>query len=419
MPSTLLTPNKLRVTNNPDYIGIPANMLTLQGTIYEDFENSTDWTAGGSGSVSNDTTNFKTGTQGVKLTAASGVVANMVKTVNWDLSGSWERASVSFRLNDDYVKYSNDSIFIKLSNDTTFTNYFRCWIGYNNLQKFPGWITLTFHKDHFSAVNAATWASSIIRVRFECPSVAGNTPSITYDNLKFGVKSIPAVILRFDDGYTSTYTKAHAYMKKYNMRGMVSVDTSAVGTGNHLTIPQLQELDLAGWSMANHTNAATDLTTLSEANQESQILGGKTALLGWGLSKAVNYLVYPSGTYNADTLTAMTNLGVLTGQTTIGPTGTGVPNIGLPFDNPLTLPSNSVTSSTSLATVKGYVDRGIVGGYVECLHFHDIGGSGQMTEANFQLLIDYIYSKWKAGLVYPITIDDFYKLSQGSVRILR
>jgi hypothetical protein len=40
-----------------------------------------------------------------------------------------------------------------------------------------------------------------------------------------------------------------------------------------------------------------------------------------------------------------------------------------------------------------------------------------MTFANFYALIDYIATKWRAGLIHPITIDDYYNLSLGPVTI--
>jgi hypothetical protein len=407
---------RMQIINRDDTILLPKNLIVNSGTLYEDFESSTDWTAGGTGaSVANDTTNYKTGSQSVALTASDAANATMTKTVNWDLSGNWDRMVFYYRLNNPVAEYAG-SIFIQLSNDSSFTNYLRCWHASGEYKR-SGWNTMTLHKSHFGVVAAGTFANPIIRVRFVCKGAAGKTPSISFDSLYFGVKSIPAVLLRFDDGNNSQYT-IFQNIKSHNFHAQIAVDTHLTDGANYCKSYQLCEMDASGWAMSNHTNSDIDLTTLSEANQETQISGGKTALTGWGLSRCADYLVYPSGKSNADTETACTNLGVKTGQTTnSSQQAVGDVAIGYPFYQMWGMPSNGVTSSMSLATWQAYIDRAIVGGYVMPFHFHDIGGSGQWTAGTFYQAMDYLIAK--KDLIYPITIDDFYNLSLGPVRIPR
>jgi peptidoglycan/xylan/chitin deacetylase (PgdA/CDA1 family) len=398
------------------YITLPQNLLINPGTLYENFEVATDWTAA-NGSVSDDTTNYRTGLQSVKLTASSGATPTMIKTVNWDLSGNWDRLILYYRMNDVYTDYSNNSMTLSLSETTDFSKYYRAWHAYNNMSKIGGWCTFTVNKaDMLVGAGSPSWNNPIIRIRVTFGAATGKTSSVSFDGLYFGIKSIPAVIFRFDDGYVSQYSTAFQYCKSHNIRGEVAVDTSKLNTAGYLTTSQVQEMDAAGWSMVNHTNAATDLTTLSEAEQESQISGGKTALQGIGLTRCADYLVFPSGGSNVDTGTAMVNLGVKTGQTTNSARlSSGQMLIGHPFLQILQIPGNGVDSSITLAAWESWIDLAIAGGYIMPCHFHDIGGSGQWTATTFQSAVDYLISK--KDLIYPITIDDYYNLQSGSIRI--
>lgn len=124
----------------------------------------------------------------------------------------------------------------------------------------------------------------------------------------------PSTVITFDDGYTSTYTIAYPYMENKGMVGTVFVIPSLVGTAGFMTLAQLTELHEAGWTIANHTYDHLDLTTLTEAQQEAEILNGKNWLIVNGFTDGSNFLAFPFGTQNADSITALTNLGIAIGR---------------------------------------------------------------------------------------------------------
>jgi peptidoglycan/xylan/chitin deacetylase (PgdA/CDA1 family) len=409
-----------RYKGNPvadcNLVMLPQNLLTSPGTLIEDFGAATDWTASNC-TVADNTTEFRTGTQSVKATSNSASQSTITKTVNMDMSGAWERFTVWFYLHDPIADYGTNSILIYFSNNSGATNAFRQWISPINITS-GRWLAMHFHKSDFALVGSGDWASAIIRIQFRFTAASGKTPSISFDSVYTGVVGIPAVILNFDDGYIEQYNNCFAYMKPLGIRGTLWSDTHNIDQANMITSAELLEMDAAGWVIGNHTNSATDLSGLSEANQETQILGGKTALLGLGLSKGVNYLDFPSGGYNTDTNTAMANLGVLAARTTKPSLGsTGVQKLALPFGDILHTPSNTTTGQ-SIATLIGFVDNAISYKYILSLHLHEVGGA-DLSIANFQTLMDYIYTKWKAGLITPITIDDYYKLTLGPVKVPR
>jgi hypothetical protein len=390
---------------------LPQNLLINPGTLYEDFETAGDWTAA-SGTCAANTSQFKTGTQSMKLSTNSGATATMTKTVNLDLSGDWQSLDIWLYIHNSTFTDYGGSILLYLGNNSGLTNALRAWIGTNQILT-TGWHCLHIGKSDFNVVSAGTFASPIIRVQVRVQGATGKVAEVSFDSLYIGINRIPAVWLRYDDGYSSQYT-CFQYMKPLGIRASVSVQTNL----SNISAAQYQEMDAAGWCMANHTNATTDLTTLTEAQQETQILGGYNALVAAGLPKGAKYLVYPSGNSNIDTDIAMANLGMLNGQGAgTNTTAQGFRMIALPYAPTSKIIGIAITSSTSVATFKGYIDLAINCGYIMQLYFHDVGNTGQMTQANHNLCMDYIYTKWKSGLIYPITADDFYKLSLGPVKV--
>jgi len=176
-------------------------------------------------------------------------------------------------------------------------------------------------------------------------------------------------------------------------------------------------MDVAGWCVANHSDTATALNTMSEADQETHLTTAKTSLEANGLTRASKHVAYPGGdAWNADTLTAMTNLGLLSGRT-IQESYFVLQGWA---DNQR-LPSRALATSAptvSLATAKTYIDAIKTRGAVMPLYIHDLidsPSSIDWTPADFKALVDYTVQQ---GVVC-LTIDDFYQLQSGPVTIPR
>lgn len=356
---------------------------------------------------------YKTGTQSIKITSNSGANAYMTKTVNWDLSGSWNSLQFWFYVhNETLTDYGND-VYIWLSNDSGFTNYFKSgfMVGLIRTGK-PGWRAFVVPKSYFNTAGSPSWANPIVRVRFGFTAATSKVAEISFDDLVIGAVHIPAIIVCFDDGYASQYT-AFQYMKNFNMRGNIANNTGLT----LISAAQYREVEAAGWAVCNHTNSSTDLSTLSEAEQEANINGGKNDMIADGLSVGLNYLIYPSGGFNADTLTACTNTGMVIGRVTghfDKTVGGGTPI--LPSAEFFQVQSQGLSLST-VAEAETLLDNGITDGMVMTFHWHNFGEAGQWTLQNFYDFVDYVRIKILAGQLYAITYDDYYKLTIGSINI--
>lgn len=221
----------------------------------------------------------------------------------------------------------------------------------------------------------------------------------------------PAVCIQFDDALTSHYTEAFAYMNPLGMKASCYIIPPPY---RQLTEAQMVEMDAAGWDMCNHTTSPAQLDTLTLEEQETALTGGKTYLDGIGLSRCSSHVTYPSGAYNADTLTAMANLGMLTGKTELKE---GREKMYYHAANPLLWTVFSHNASYTDAYYIDYLQAAQASNQVAMIVFHAIVASGasgnQSNRANFRAIIDWIH----ASGMPVLTVSQMYALLSGSIEI--
>ena len=155
--------------------------------------------------------------------------------------------------------------------------------------------------------------------------------------------------------------------------------------------------------------AHIDLSTLSLSDQQAALLGARNALIAHGMSN-VDYVAYPFGGYNADTLTVMANLGMRSGRTLLDF------NIVLPLTNPYEIAQGTIYQDTPLAKVRHWMDIAIDRQEILVLMLHDISTTPTIYGWSldwFHTLVDYCIQK----RIPFITMDDLYRLQSGSITI--
>ena len=127
--------------------------------------------------------------------------------------------------------------------------------------------------------------------------------SITPDELYSGLNGefeLPPkpVLITFDDGYVDNYTNAFPILKYYGMRATIFVIPAFVGKyDNYLTWEQLREMEENGITVESHTMNHYKLEELPDDEIRSELLNSKQ-LLEEKLGHPVEFLAYPTGTYN-------------------------------------------------------------------------------------------------------------------------
>jgi peptidoglycan/xylan/chitin deacetylase (PgdA/CDA1 family) len=200
-------------------------------------------------------------------------------------------------------------------------------------------------------------------------------------------------------------------MQPRNVRGTGYNVTDWVGGVNRVSWAQLQEMYSNGWTIGNHTKAHIDLTSLSLDSQTTALLDARNAFNDHGLFN-VDYVNYPmSGAYNADTLTAMQNLGMRTGQSSI----LSFNNVS-PLARPFEIATRSIGSGISLATAEGWVNTALSHQEILVLTFNDITTTPTSVDwyiDRFQSLVDYCIAQG----IPIITMDDLYRLQTSDITI--
>lgn len=126
-------------------------------------------------------------------------------------------------------------------------------------------------------------------------------------------KPVPkkSVVITFDDGYEDFYKNAYPVLKKYNFKATIFMIAGYVDKGNYyLNSNQLRELQNNGIDIESHTVFHERLSTLSYQKQLKTLADSKIILERF-LNKKVNYIAFPYGSYNLDTMQALKKTGYL------------------------------------------------------------------------------------------------------------
>lgn len=132
--------------------------------------------------------------------------------------------------------------------------------------------------------------------------------------------SVPdkSIVITFDDGYEDNYTTAFPILKKYDLKANIFIITSTVDKNPaYLTSEQMKEMESYGIQMASHTATHRDLDSLSYDEQYKELAESKTFLENL-LGRPIDYIAYPSGKCNEDTVKAAKAAGYTMAFTTAG-----------------------------------------------------------------------------------------------------
>ena len=126
------------------------------------------------------------------------------------------------------------------------------------------------------------------------------SPDELYDSLA-GTGELPdnPVMITFDDGYEDNYTNAYPILKKYGFKATIFVVTSFLDKNkkNYMTWDQARELDANGISIQSHTVDHKSITDLTDEQLRMELVDSKKKAEK-ELGHPVNYMAYPTGTYN-------------------------------------------------------------------------------------------------------------------------
>ncbi len=125
------------------------------------------------------------------------------------------------------------------------------------------------------------------------------TPDELYESLS-GNLELPEnpVLITFDDGYADNYYNAYPILKKYDFHATIFVISSFLGTMEHyITWDQAREMAENGISIQSHTVDHKSMTDLTDDQLRAELVDSKKKIEE-EMGKAVEFIAYPTGTYN-------------------------------------------------------------------------------------------------------------------------
>ncbi len=125
------------------------------------------------------------------------------------------------------------------------------------------------------------------------------SPDDLYNSLE-GNAELPEnpVLITFDDGYRDNYENAYPILQKYGFKGTIFGTTSYLGVyPNYTTWDMAREMDANGISIESHTVDHKSMTDLTDEQLRSELVDSKRKAEE-ELGHEVDYMAYPTGTYN-------------------------------------------------------------------------------------------------------------------------
>jgi peptidoglycan/xylan/chitin deacetylase (PgdA/CDA1 family) len=123
------------------------------------------------------------------------------------------------------------------------------------------------------------------------------------------------IVLSFDDGYLSQYTRAYKTLLRYHWPGVENLEVNFLQPATGLRPWRVQKMIAAGWEIDAHTITHPDLTHVSDAQLVDEVAGSRVDLRR-RFHVPVDFFCYPSGRYDAHVIAEVRRAGYLAATTT-------------------------------------------------------------------------------------------------------
>ena len=112
------------------------------------------------------------------------------------------------------------------------------------------------------------------------------------------------IVITFDDGYKDNYTDAYPILKEFGLKATVFVITDTIDKEkNYLTSDEIKSMDSNNIRIESHTAAHEQLDKISYNDNLKTMTSSKDKLEKI-LGRKINYIAYPFGGYNDNTIKA-------------------------------------------------------------------------------------------------------------------
>ncbi len=337
--------------------------------VIDDFEDLDDWEVDG-GSLDADTDVVYQGSQSACLTSTpdDGDIIEITREFD-GLDLSEKDLSVAIRLGSPEVEQlvvtvedeDGDSVTMNRRTITPTYGWFRIDLGVTSESGDPDLseveeIRMGFNRDS------------------DAPLVAWFDELGTTERVDGG-----RVVLTFDDGGISQYTRGLPVVEDYGFPALTCVNPGRADDSDYLGEDEMREMRDAGWEIGSHTVDHERLTDLSDSEVRQQVADAKEWLLERGFERGASMFTYPWSSTSPrvrDIISDYHYLAFVDGSMPHGGRLTGPLTVGRVFGENL----DRVDATLELAEK---YDQTVV------LAYHDIGkDTGWISEPDFRATMD-------------------------------
>ncbi|GAA0361863.1 S-layer homology domain-containing protein [Bacillus horti] len=292
---------------------------------------------------------------------------------------------------------------VRLSSDPRMSSY----LGYAHTrwQLVEGWNEIVIPMEKFSLVGSSESFKNVMTTLQVSVTQRGELPvTVLFDALYRDYEGNGKVIIQFDDGWESVYTKAYPLMKEKGIVGNMGIISNLVGNSNYASVDQLKEMYAGGWDIFNHTASHPRLTTLTDQQIEAEISSAKAFLIGNQMTRAADFLAYPYGDFNERVMSIASKYSQF--ARTVMPDF----EVGTPI-NPYRLKTIDLVNDIEPAVYQEAIRTAAEHGTTVIFLLHRIEDTGTSSiiyrTKDFQAFLDYLYSYRQE--VDVLSISEWYK----------
>lgn len=124
------------------------------------------------------------------------------------------------------------------------------------------------------------------------------------------------ILITFDDGYEDNYRNAYPILKQHNMQATIFLITDFMERfPNYLTWPQITEMSENGIYFGSHTLDHEELAPPMEPAEIFRQLNASKQIIEWRTLKWCEFVAFPCGSFDEETLKQATKAGYKGGFT--------------------------------------------------------------------------------------------------------
>jgi peptidoglycan/xylan/chitin deacetylase (PgdA/CDA1 family) len=123
------------------------------------------------------------------------------------------------------------------------------------------------------------------------------------------------IVITFDDGYLSQYTRAYTTLRRYGWPGVENLEVNFLKPAGGLRPWRVRRMIAAGWEIDAHTLTHPDLTRVGATQLVREVAGSRAAIRR-RFHVPVNFFCYPAGRFDARVIAEVRRAGFLAATTT-------------------------------------------------------------------------------------------------------